>query len=841
MMQQYLRIKSQHPDILLFYRMGDFYELFYDDARRAAQLLNLTLTARGQSAGEPIPMPGVPIHAVESYLARLIRRGESAAICEQFGDPAATKGPVERKVVRIVTPGTVTDESLLDERRDNLLMAVQPGARCHGLAWLDLGAGRLSVTEVAGDDALLDEFERLQPAEILVAEDVGLPGDRTVGVRQLPPWHFDMDGGRRPLCEQFGVADLKGFGCDAMPMAIAATGALLNYVSDTQRGALSHIRALRTEQPDDGIIMDAASRRNLELERTLSGGTENTLVHVLDSTVTSMGGRCLRRWVNQPLRDREVLGDRQHALGALLETRTFDALRETLRGVHDIERIVARIALRSARPRDLAGLRDTLALLPALRGQLADAEAPRLAALRHALGEHPDLHARLVRAVVDAPPAWIRDGGVIATGFDTQLDELRALSANADGCLLEMEARERERTGISNLKVAYNRVHGYYIELSRGQSARAPADYTRRQTLKGAERYITPELKTFEDRVLSARTRALAREKMLYDALVERVAEDISQLQACACALAEIDVLCALAERAERLDYYRPELNGNPGICIEAGRHPVIERVLNEPFVPNDIRLDEDRRMLIVTGPNMGGKSTYMRQVALIVLLAHIGSYVPARRAVIGPVDRIFTRIGAADDLSAGRSTFMVEMSEAANILNNATSSSLVLMDEIGRGTSTFDGLSLAWACALHLAQTNRAFTLFATHYFELTALAELQETIANVHCDAIEHADSIVFLHAVKEGPANQSYGLQVARLAGIPPAVIEAARQRLRFLEERAVDESPAQATGQLALPLGRSTRCRAAALLDTVEPDSLAPLDALELVYQLKALNR
>ena len=840
MMQQYLRIKSQHPDILLFYRMGDFYELFYDDARRAAQLLDLTLTARGQSAGEPIPMAGVPAHAVENYLARLIKRGESAAICEQFGDPATTKGPVERKVVRIVTPGTVTDEGLLDERRDNLLMAVHAGASCHGLAWLDLGAGRLAVTEVAGDDALMTEFERLQPAEILVAEDVHLPGDCT-GVRELPPWHFDMDGGRRRLCEQFGAADLKGFGCDAMPTAIAAAGALLNYVSDTQRGALSHIRALRTEQPDDGIIMDAASRRNLELERTLSGRTENTLVHVLDSTVTSMGGRCLRRWINQPLRDRKVLGDRHHALGAVLETRTFDALRETLQGMHDIERIVARIALRSARPRDLAALRDTLTLLPALRGQLARLEAPRLTALRHALGEHPDLLAHLVRAVVDTPPVWIRDGGVIATGFDVQLDELRALSANADGCLLEMETRERERTGISNLKVAYNRVHGYYIELSRGQAARAPADYTRRQTLKGAERYITPELKTFEDRVLSARTRALAREKMLYDALVERVAEDISQLQACACALAEIDVLCALAERAERLNYYRPELSGNPGISIEAGRHPVIEHVLNEPFVPNDIRLDEDRRMLIVTGPNMGGKSTYMRQVALIVLLAHIGSYVPARRAVIGPVDRVFTRIGAADDLSAGRSTFMVEMSEAANILNNATSSSLVLMDEIGRGTSTFDGLSLAWACALHLAQTNRAFTLFATHYFELTALAELQETIANVHCDAIEHADSIVFLHAVKEGPANQSYGLQVARLAGIPPAVIEVARQRLRILEERAVDESPAQATGQLALPLGRSTRCPVAALLDTVEPDALSPKDALELVYRLKALNR
>ncbi|MGH8502887.1 MAG: DNA mismatch repair protein MutS [Gammaproteobacteria bacterium] len=839
MMQQYLRIKAEHPDILLFYRMGDFYELFYDDARRAAQLLDLTLTARGQSAGEPIPMAGVPVHAVESYLARLIKRGESVAICEQFGDPGASKGPVERKVVRIVTPGTITDEGLLDERRDNLLMAIQSGAGRHGLAWLDLGAGRLAVTEVAGDDALLAELERLQPAEILIAEGARLPADRT-GVRSLPPWHFDVDGGRRRLCQQFCAVDLKGFGCDAMPAAIAAAGALLNYVSDTQRGALPHISALHTERHGDGIILDAASRRNLELECTLTGDPQNTLVHVLDTTVTSMGGRCLRRWINQPLRARDVLEHRHSAVAELLETQVFDDLRRRLRGVHDIERIVARVALRSARPRDLAGLRDTLALLPALQAQLAGLQAPRLAALRAAVGEYPALHRHLARAIVDSPPMWIRDGGVIASGFDPELDELRALSANADGYLIELEARERERSGIPNLKVAYNRVHGYYIELSRGQASRAPADYMRRQTLKSAERYITPELKAFEDKVLSARERALARERLLYEALLERVAVDIGDLQGCAGALAEIDVLCTFAERAERLDYYRPELTDTPGIRIDAGRHPVVERVLGKPFVPNDIRLEEGRRMLVVTGPNMGGKSTYMRQVALIVLLAHVGSYVPATRAVIGPIDRIFTRIGAADDLAAGRSTFMVEMSEAANILNNATPSSLVLMDEIGRGTSTFDGLSLAWACALYLAQTNRAFTLFATHYFELTALAELEETIANVHCDAIEHADGIVFLHALKAGPANQSYGLQVARLAGIPKTVIALARQRLKLLEDRTIDESQGGSAGQLTLPLTGPAKHPAIALLETVNPDELAPREALELLYRLKALD-
>jgi DNA mismatch repair protein MutS len=840
MMQQYLRIKAEHPDVLLLYRMGDFYELFYDDARRAASLLDLTLTARGQSAGEPIPMAGVPVHAVDNYLARLIKLGESVAVCEQLGDPASSKGPVERKVVRIVTPGTITDEGLLDERRDNLVMAVHQSGRGYGLAWLDLGAGRLVVAEVAAEDALLAELERLQPAELLIAEDAQLPGSEPCGLRRLPPWHFDADSGRQQLCRQFDTADLAGFGCEGLTHAIAAAGALLQYVRDTQRGALPHISSLRTEAQGDYIVLDAVSRRNLELERTLSGGTEHTLLHVLDRTVTAMGSRCLRRWVNQPLCDRPPLRARHDALSDLLNARAHEELRATMAGIRDVERILARIALKSARPRDLMGLRDTLALLPALKAQLRSLEAPRLQQLSTEIGEHPGIHERLTRALVELPPVWIRDGGVIAAGFDAELDELRNLSAHADEFLIQLEARERQRTGIANLKVAYNRVHGYYIELSRGQADKAPADYVRRQTLKGAERYVTPELKSFEDKVLSARERALAREKLLYEALLDALATHVPSLQTCARALAELDVLCTLAERAEKFDYCRPELVETPGIKIEAGRHPVVERWLSAPFVPNDVKLAEDRRMLIITGPNMGGKSTYMRQIALIVLLAHIGGFVPATRAAIGPVDRIFTRIGAADDVSGGRSTFMVEMTEAANILNNASANSLVLMDEIGRGTSTFDGLSLAWACAMHLAQQNRAFTLFATHYFELTALAEHHDAIANVHCDALEHGDGIVFLHAVQDGPASRSYGLQVAKLAGVPAAVIEQARQRLERLESRAAADARTAPGPQLGLPLEEQGQHPALELLERIEPDEITPRKALELLYELKRLR-
>nr|MCU0936841.1 DNA mismatch repair protein MutS [Gammaproteobacteria bacterium] len=704
-MQQYLRVKAEHPDCLLFYRMGDFYELFFDDARRAAALLDIALTRRGQTAGEPIPMAGVPVHAVEGYLARLLRKGESVAICEQVGE-APGRGPMERRVVRVVTPGTVTDEALLEERRDNLLVAAHAWDGRWGVAALDLASGRFTVAEVEGPEALAAELARLQPAELLVPETgappAGAPG---AAVRRRPPWHFDPEAAARLLAEHFGTRDLAGFGCAALPAAVGAAGSLLVYARETQRSALPHVRGLRVERREDSLVVDAVARRNLEVEVNLSGGRENTLLQVLDDTRTPMGARLLRRWLARPLRDRAALRARQQAIETLLGDRRWEDLAPTLRAVGDLERVLARVALRSARPRDLVQLRQALAVLPELRTALAAPGDPRLDALAEAVLPFPELRARLERAVVEAPPPTVRDGGVIADGYDAELDELRALDRDAGQALAGFETRERARSGIPGLRVGYNRVSGFYIELTRSQAANAPADYVRRQTLKGVERYVTPELKAFEDRVLSARERALARERTLYAELLERAATDLAKLQACAEAVAEADVLANLAGRADALNLTRPELTEEPGIRIAAGRHPVVEQCLDEPFVPNDLDLGPERRMLVVTGPNMGGKSTYMRQAALIVLLAHTGSFVPAERAVIGPVDRIFTRIGATDDLAGGRSTFMVEMTEVANILHNATRESLVLVDEVGRGTSTFDGLALAWACAEHLAR----------------------------------------------------------------------------------------------------------------------------------------
>ncbi len=844
-MQQYLAIKAEHPDTLLFYRMGDFYELFYDDARRAAELLDITLTARGKSGGNPIPMAGVPVHAIDGYLAKLVRRGESAAICEQVGDPATSKGPVAREVVRVVTPGTLTEEALLDDRRDNLLVALLGRSEVFGIAALDLSSGRFTLLEVTGHDALRGELARLDPAELLVPDDDDEPlvaGGAHTALRRLPPWHFDPDAGQRALCAQFGTRDLAGFGCEVLELAVGAAGCLLQYVRDTQRGALPHLRGLAVERHDETLVLDAASRRNLEIDRNLGGRDEQTLVGVLDRSVTAMGGRCLRRWLQRPLRDHATLGLRHQAIEILLQASAHAGLREVLRGTADIERILSRVALRSARPRDLVGLRDALGRLPALHEGLGELVAPLLDAVAGALVEQPAVHGLLVRAVVEQPPAVMRDGGVIAEGYDDELDELRGLSRNADGYLADLEARERERTGVGTLKVSYNRVHGYYIELGRSHADKIPPEYQRRQTLKNAERYITPELKGFEDRVLSSRERALAREKALYELLLDTVAEQFDPLHAAAGALAELDVLVTLAERAEALDLCRPALVATPGLRIQGGRHLVVEAAQDEPFVANDLELDDDRRMLVITGPNMGGKSTYMRQVALIALLAHAGSFVPARSAEIGPLDRIFTRIGASDDLAGGRSTFMVEMTETANILNNATDRSLVLMDEVGRGTSTFDGLSLAWASAERLARDVRAFTLFATHYFELTTLAEEIDPVANIHLDAVEHGERIVFLHAVREGPANQSYGLQVAALAGVPRTVIEAARRRLAELEARGhphVEALPGPAARQMGLFEAPDDRIhRALALLD---PDALAPREALEALYELKRLAR
>jgi DNA mismatch repair protein MutS len=842
MMQQYLAIKAEHPDILLFYRMGDFYELFYDDARRAAELLDITLTARGKSAGNPIPMAGVPVHAVDGYLAKLVRLGESVAICEQVGDPAASKGPVAREVVRVVTPGTLTEDALLDDRRDNLIVALLGRDARYGLAALDLSSGRFTLLEVDGDDALRGELVRLEPAELLVPDDdVPLPELPDAARRRLPPWHFDPAAAHRALCTQFGTRDLAGFGCEGLELAVGAAGGLLQYVRDTQRGALPHLRGLAVEHHDEALVLDAASRRNLEIDRNLGGRDQQTLVGVFDRTVTSMGGRCLRRWLQRPLRDQAALGLRHGAIAVLLENGAHAGLREVLRGTADVERILSRVALRSARPRDLVGLRDALGRLPALHEGLGSLEASLLYAIAGALVEQPAMHDLLCRALIEQPPVVLRDGGVIAEGYDTELDELRGLSRNADGFLAELELRERERTGVATLKVSYNRVHGYYIELGRSHADKVPIDYQRRQTLKNAERYITPELKGFEDRVLSARERALAREKQLYEGLLDAIAEQLGPLQVVASALAELDVLATLAERAEALDLCRPQLVTTPGLRVVAGRHPVVEAVQQEPFVANDLELGDARRMLVITGPNMGGKSTYMRQVALIALLAHAGSYVPAQSAELGPLDRIFTRIGASDDLAGGRSTFMVEMTETANILNNATDRSLVLMDEVGRGTSTFDGLSLAWASAERLARDVRAFTLFATHYFELTALAEEIDAVANVHLDAVEHGERIVFLHAVREGPANQSYGLQVAALAGVPREVIDAARRRLAELEARShaevVAEQPRDVQ-QMGLFDARDDRLQNA--LRALDPDALSPREALEALYELRRLT-
>ncbi|MDZ7782508.1 MAG: DNA mismatch repair protein MutS [Halioglobus sp.] len=840
MMQQYLRIKAEHPDDLVFYRMGDFYELFYEDARRAAELLDITLTARGKSAGESIPMAGVPYHAAESYLARLVKAGVSVAIAEQIGDPAASKGPVERRVVRVVTPGTLSDEALLEDRVERLLLAVCQRQDDYGIACLDLSSGRFRVLEISGEEALIGELERLDPAEVLYAETVFHPAvTGRSGARSQPAWEFDVDSARRALNTQFQTHDLKGFGCDDLGLAIGAAGCLLQYVKDTQRGNLPHIRSLGRENRSESVILDAATRRNLEIDTNLNGGEHNTLLSVMDRTVTAMGGRMLRRWLHRPLTDVEVLRARHRAVRALCENYGFEVVREALRPVGDMERILTRVALRSARPRDLTRLLSSLAALPQLHAALAHCDSPLLASLAGETGEYPDLCELLDRAIIDNPPVVIRDGGVIAGGYDAQLDELRAISEGAGDFLLEIERREREATGIGTLKVGYNRVHGYYIEISRAQSGQAPREYVRRQTLKNAERFITPELKEFEDKALSSKSRALAREKALYEELLERLNDQLAPLQATAAAVSEIDVLANLAARADNLDLCAPEFCTEEVFEVVAGRHLVVEQVLEEPFIANDALLDTQRRMLLITGPNMGGKSTYMRQNAVIALLAHIGSYVPASSARLAPIDRIFTRIGSSDDLASGRSTFMVEMTETANILHNATPRSLVLMDEVGRGTSTFDGLSLAWAAAVELAQTVRAFTLFATHYFELTSLPDLCPTMANVHLDATEHRDHVVFLHNIQEGPASRSYGLQVAKLAGIPAGVLRAARDKLAELERGARDpahdiSSPAQ-SDLFNAPPSHPALDRLAAL----QLDEITPRQALEQLYELRAL--
>ncbi len=841
MMQQYLGIKSQHPDHLVFYRMGDFYELFFDDAKKAAELLNITLTSRGQSAGQPIPMAGIPHHAAENYVAKLIKQGESVVFCEQIGDPATSKGPVERKVLRTVTPGTVTDEALLEDRKDNFLLAISVNAQTTGIACLDLGSGKFVLQEVNSEEQLLAEIERLNPAELLFSEDFVLPvqlKDRT-GLCKRPPWHFELESATQLILRQFNTHDLSGFGCEHLVTAVCAAGCLLQYVKDTQQTALPHIQGIAIEHLDESIALDACSRRNLELDSHPSGNLQFTLYGVLDKTSTAMGSRCLRRWINRPLRSQIILNGRYACINSFLQDQRFHDIQSSLRQVGDIERISSRIALKSARPRDLCVLRNTLSILPQLQAQLAHTDNPHIESIKQNTAEQPELLALLATAIIDNPPVLIRDGGVIATGYNQELDDLRHLSQNADQFLIDMENREKAATGISNLKVNYNRVHGYFIEVSRLHSDKVPEHYSRKQTLKSVERYITTELKSFEDTVLSARGKSLAFEKTLYDELLNQINEKLPALQRCASTLAELDVLVTFAERSQTLNLCQPLLTEKQGLEIEGGRHLVVEQVSDIPFVANDAHFNHQRKMLIITGPNMGGKSTYMRQTALIVLLLHIGCFAPAKSVCCGPIDKIFTRIGASDDLASGRSTFMVEMSETANILHNATANSLILMDEIGRGTSTFDGLSLAWACAVHLARHTKAYTLFATHYFELTSLADEHKNIQNVHLDAMEHGDKIVFLHAVKSGPASQSYGLQVAALAGVPKPVIDNAKNKLQQLEDQAYMEQQHE-SGISQLDLFSSKECHpAVCLLEEIKPDDLSPRQALDMLYRLKGL--
>lgn len=825
MMQQFLRIKAEHPDMLLFYRMGDFYEMFFDDALRGAELLDITLTHRGESDGKKIPMAGVPYHAAENYLAKLIKLGESVAICEQIGDPATSKGPVERQVVRILTPGTVTDEALLDEHHENLLVAIAQLKTHYGLAILEISSGRFSVLEVQDNESLQSELERLNPAEILISEGSPIFNLPKATIKMRAPWEFELTTARRLLCEQFHVQDLKGFGCEDMTLALRAAGCLMQYVKHTQRAALPHIHSIKPEQRDESIILDASTRRNLEITKNLSGGSENTLATIVDKTNTAMGSRLLHRWLHRPLRDQHHLSVRQEAIKALKTN--YDEVQSVLQGIADVERILARVALQSARPRDLVALRNSLACLPKLQ-PLLTLDVLLIKKLQQQLQPQNDLLDLLQRAIIENPPVVIRDGGVIATAYDKQLDKLRGVSDEAAQFLLDLEKREQKRTGISTLKVGYNRVHGYYIEISRAQSSKAPADYLRRQTLKNAERFITPELKTFEDAALSSKEKALALEKLLYAQLLEILNSHLLPLQTMAQALAKLDVLTNLAERSQSLHWVCPKLTSQAGIHIIAGRHPVVEAIQAASFVPNDLQLDPQQKMLMVTGPNMGGKSTYMRQTALIVLLAYIGSFVPASSASIGPIDRIFTRIGASDDLAGGRSTFMVEMTETANIIHNATKHSLVLIDEIGRGTSTVDGLSLAWAIAEHLANHNQCFTLFATHFFELTALAEQLSLCRNIHFSASEEGDHIVFLHRVEQGPASQSYGLQVAQLAGIPKAVIGQARQKLTTLGV------PIPAPSEI-----KTLENQLINHLNAINIDDLTPKQALDSLYELKKL--
>ena len=837
MMQQYLRIKAEYPEMLLFYRMGDFFELFFEDARKAAKLLDLTLTSRNKNSADEIPMAGIPVHATEGYLAKLLKQGESVAICDQIGDPSASKGLVERKVTRVITPGTVTEEELLNKKKDNYLLAICVANTQFGIAYLDLSSGNFILQTCNSIQELHDELSRIQPAEVLLAEDTVLTIDSKFARKTIPTWHFEFDSSVNALCEQFGTKDLNGYGCVDYPLAISAAGAVLQYVKDTQKTQLPHINGLHVSQKDEFLRIDSITRKNLEIEYSSQGDSKHSLMEVMDHTACAMGSRCLRTWLNQPTRKIGILTQRHETISEIINFNSFDELHELLNDIKDIERIRSRIALQTAQPRDLDALRSTLRHIPKIQKFLSRYKSRLLVESNLKLEGYEELLLRLDEALFEELPILIRDGGVIKTGFDSELDDLRNISTNANQFLIDLEQKEKNATNISNLKVSYNRVHGYYIEIPRSQSEQVPEHFSRRQTLKNTERFITPDLKKFEDDVLSAKERALKREKFLYEKLLEELLNDLTIIQNCAQALAQIDALATLSERAVSLNYVQPDFTKDHIVDIKQGRHSVIETVQSDPFTPNDVQLNLHRKLLLITGPNMGGKSTYMRQIALITWLAYCGSFVPAESCTLGSIDAIYTRIGASDDLSSGRSTFMVEMTEAANILNNATEKSLVLMDEVGRGTSTYDGLSLAWSCAQHLSEVNKSYSLFATHYFELTQLPDYFSTIHNVHIDAIEHNEKIVFLHAVKEGPANQSYGIQVAQLAGIPKSAIASAKLKLNQLEAQFTELIPNN--NQLGLDLVSEQEHPSVDYLENIDPDELSPKEALEALYKLKSM--
>ncbi|MES2635905.1 MAG: DNA mismatch repair protein MutS [Pseudomonadota bacterium] len=853
MMRQYLGLKAQHPDMLMFYRMGDFYELFFEDAEKASRLLGITLTSRGSSNGEPIKMAGVPYHAAEQYLAKLAKIGEAVAICEQVGDPATSKGPVERKVTRLLTPGTLTDSALLDETRNNVLLSVCFFDGLIGLAQLNLASGAFTLSEIALGQ-LAQELARINPAEIVCEDNLTSVQENSINQHKAPKkrlsaWQFDMSAAMAGLTKQLNTLDLNGFGCADLKPAISAAGALLDYVKHTQRAALPHINAISVESISDTVQLDAATRRNLEIDQTLRGDASPTLYSLLNYTKTAMGARLLRHWLHHPLRNQTLVLKRHEAVAELMNSANYQPLQNHLKVIGDIERITARIALKTARPRDLSGLNVSLLQLPLLQSILVSSQTVLLETLGANLQAPVAMINLLNKAIKPEPSSLLREGGVIADGFDVELDELRSLQTNHGDFLLKFEAAEKTRTGLTNLKVEYNSVHGFYIEISRAQAENAPPEYRRRQTLKNVERFITPELKTFEDKVLSANDRALVREKMLYEQVIEKLAEFIPALQTNSGAVASLDVLCCFAERALALNYVQPQFSQEPGIDIKAGRHPVVESISvannSQPFISNDVVLNPYRQLLLITGPNMGGKSTFMRQTALIVLLAHCGSFVPANAAKIGEIDRIFTRIGASDDLAGGRSTFMVEMTETANILHHATNKSLVLLDEIGRGTSTFDGLSLAWAVAKQILEKNKSYTLFATHYFELTRIVDEAKQAANIHLDAVEHGQgdskTIVFMHKVEEGAAHMSYGIQVAQLAGIPKNVVAIAKRKLTQLENNQIAQNAQQP--DMFINNSEPETLSSHPLIDAVEaiqPDDLTPKMALDLIYKLKNLS-